>query len=93
MSVDRKFRISAVSYGSGKRHDEDDSVLFLAKDKAFLRTLPHYLEACIAMGAGEDQIRAVELLIQRVAKYQRDNPTVAKVPDVDPIRESQCLEK
>ncbi len=93
MSIDRKFRISATSIGSTKTHDENDSVLFLAKDKAFLMTLPQYRLSCVALGAGPEQIRAVDLLIARVQKYQNDNPDKAMVPDVDPIKESQCLER
>lgn len=93
MSIDRKFKIQAASIVSGNTHTEDDAVLFLAKDKAFLLTLPTYLQKCKDVGAGQDQIKAVELLIKRVEQYQADNLHLVKVPDVDPIVEASCLQK
>ncbi len=91
-SIDRKFKINATSISSGKSYDETTAVLFLARDKGFLKTLPHYLAACIEVGADEHQIRAVELMTERVAAYQRDHPGEAKVPDVDPVVEAACLQ-
>jgi hypothetical protein len=92
MDIDRKFNINAISRNSGKAYSHQNAVLFLAKDKAFALTLPTYLEKCREVGAGPDQIRAVELLIERVNLYQSACPGEVKVPDVDPIKESQCLE-
>ncbi len=92
-SIDRKFVITATSRVSGKMYSENNAVLFLAKDKAFLLALPTYLEKCKEVGAGPDQIKAVELMIQRVEQYQTNNPTLVKIPDVDPVKESSCLEK
>lgn len=92
-SIDRKFLIHATSKISGNQYSQDDAVLFLAKDKAFLLTLPTYLEKCREVGAGPEQLVAVEMLIDRVKQYQADNPSVVKVPDVDPIKEADCLKK
>ncbi len=91
MSIDRKFQIVARSIVSNNHYTEDNAVLFLAKDKAFLLTLPTYLEKCKEVGAAPEQIKAVELLIARVADYQAKNPGVVKVPDVDPTIEADCL--
>ncbi len=57
MSIDRKFKINAVSIASGNIYDESSAVCFLAKDKAFLLTLPTYLEKCreVGSGTGSDQ--------------------------------------
>lgn len=93
MSIDRKFKIQAQSIHSGATYTEDDAVLFLAKDRAFILTLPTYLENCKKVGAGQDQILAVELLINRVNDYQYSHPNLTKVPDVDPLTEPGCLQK
>lgn len=45
------------------------------------------------VGAGQDQIKAVELMIDRVANYRAAHPHLVKVPDVDPLTESGCLTK
>ncbi len=90
-SIDRKFEIHARSRTSGATYTEEEAVLFLARDTAFALTLPTYLENCKKVGAGEDQIKAVELLIERVANYRKANPDKIKVPDVDPKSEPACL--
>ncbi len=92
MSIDRKFTIRAVAHKSKKCYTEDNAALFLAKDKAFLLALPFYLEKCKEVGAGPDQIKAVELMIERVRKFQEENPAEVKVPDVDPVVEASCLQ-
>lgn len=92
-SIDRKFKISATSIGSGNKYSDENAVLFLAKDIAFARALPEYLNQCIICGAGQDQITAVELLIDRVNAFQLENVGVAKIPDVDPKTEPGCLQK
>ncbi len=92
-SIDRKFSISATAHKSQKHYTECEAVLFLAKDKAFLLTLPTYLEKCKEVGAGPDQIKAVELMMERVRQYQASHPQDVKIPDVDPIQEASCLTK
>jgi hypothetical protein len=91
-AIDRKFSIRANSLASGNSYTEEEAVLFLARDRAFALTLPTYLENTKKIGAGPDQIRAVELLMNRVFRYQIENPDKVKVPDVDPDLEPQCLE-
>lgn len=91
MKIDRKFTITANAIHNGKHYDEHDAVLFLAKDRAFLLTLPDYRRHCEEIGAGPDQLRALDLLIERVTRFQAENPT--KVPDVDPVTESGALEE
>ena len=92
-SIDRKFKIQATSINSGNVYTENEAVCFLAKDRAFLMALPAYLEACKTIGAGPDQLKAVELMIERVREYQAANPHKVKVPDVDPVTEVGCLQK
>lgn len=91
MDIDRKFTISATATGSGKRYTEENAVLFLAKDRAFALTLPDYVRHCQELGAAPEQIRAAQLLLERVTEFQRTNET--KVPDVDPVAESSALEE
>lgn len=82
--VERKYIIEAHSIEHPESvHDEYDSVLFLAKDPVFLATLPTYLANSIMAGVGERQIVGIKLLIERVARFQQDNPSVVKLPDVD----------
>lgn len=89
MDIDRKFAINAMAHGSKKVYTENNAVLFLAKDRAFLATLPEYRRQCELLGCDENQLRAVDLLIKRVTQYQEDNET--KIPDVDPKKEYRAL--
>lgn len=81
MIVDRKFRIHAKSREHDHHYSELDSVLFLAKDRAFLVALAAYLTECRRLGCDERQIAGAEGLYARVKEYQATNPT--KIPDVD----------
>ncbi len=90
-AIDRKFIIHAQSRRSKKIYNEQSGVLFLARDKAFLLTLPDYLKRCNELGADAAQIASVKLLIERVQKYQNDHPDEVKVPDVNLAQESYLL--
>lgn len=90
MAIDRKFKISATAIGSGRTYDENDAVLFLVKDRAFALTLPDYRRHCEELGCAAEQLYAVDLLTERVRKFQAENET--KIPDVDPYKEPQALE-
>ena len=84
MEIDRKFRF--IGYNPSKHgtiYTEEDGVLFLAKDRAFLETLPTYREKLVELGADARQVAGVDLLIERVRRYQEENPRLVKVPDVD----------
>lgn len=89
--IDRKFRINAISEKSGKVYSEKEAMLFLAKDKALPNTLRFYMAECERIGADPGQIESVRLMIERVEKYQRENPELAKIPDVDPAKEAYLL--
>jgi len=81
--LDGKFAISATSMEHGTVHDENDSVLFLAKDLAFLPALRFYRGECERIGAASAQLRGIDLLIGRVEAWQYEHPALLKVPDVD----------
>lgn len=68
--IDHKYKIVATNPCSGSAHNENDSMLFLAKDKALIPTLQSYRANCILLGCGETHIKSVDLLIQRVKDYQ-----------------------
>ena len=48
MNIDRKYTILAVNPSSGREHTEEDSVLFLPKDRAFLAILPNNSKSIIS---------------------------------------------
>lgn len=92
MNIDRKYKINAINPCSNNTHNENDSVLFLAKDKAFLLgALPGYRQACIDLGSDSTHIESIDLLIERVTQYQKD--IESKVPDTDlPCEVKRCID-
>lgn len=90
-AIDLKYEISAVNPCSQNRHSHFDSVLFLAKDRAFLEgALPGYRSKCIELGANPAHIASIDLMIQRVRRYQTD--VEQKVPDTDlPCEIRRCV--
>lgn len=91
MDIDRKYIISALNPCSGAHHTQEDSVLFLAKDKAFLTAaLPAYRAECVKLGANPAHIESIDLLIGRVQQYQDE--IESKVPDTDlPCEIQRCI--
>lgn len=79
--LERKYDIQAISRESGVRHDHNDSVLFLAQDKAFLAILPVYRAKCAELGSNDDHLKEIDLLIERIENFQKKNPHRVKVPD------------
>lgn len=80
MRIDLKYKIDAVNPVSKKEHDSDDSVLMLAKDRAFLNILPRYIAELIKLGADPKQVMGARLLMARIEEYQDVNGS--KVPDM-----------
>jgi len=62
---------------------QNNAIVFKAGDLAFALTLPLYRNICSDLGAHERQLKAIDLLIERVKAYQKNNPELCKVPDVD----------
>lgn len=90
MAIDWKYKIQAVNPCSKNTHDENDSILFLAKDKAVPAMLRTYREECKRLGANPAHLESIALLIDRVEEYQHD--TASKVPDTDlPCEIARCL--
>lgn len=90
MAIDWKYKIQAVNPCSKNTHDENDSILFLAKDKAVPVMLRAYRAECERLGTNQAHLEAIALLIDRVDEYQRD--TESKVPDTDlPCEIARCV--
>ena len=88
--IDRKYRILAVNPCSGNVHNEEDSVLFLAKDEALLVALEAYVEECSLLGCEDTHLESVNLLIERVEEYQRK--VKVEVPDTNlPCEIDRCI--
>ncbi len=77
--IDTKYKFIGFNPISGNVHTQDDAVMFLAKDRAFLLALPTYIEKLIVLGADERQIAGVRDMLVRVTEYQ--NNVASKVPD------------
>ena len=91
MSIDRKYKIHAVNPCSRNTHDEHDSILFLAKDKAVPAMLRAYLKESEKLGANPAHLESIGLLIGRVEQYQRE--VEAKIPDTDlPCEIRRCVD-
>lgn len=61
---------------------DDEYMVFLAKDNAFLPTLRFYRAECAKLGADDEQLAAVDRTIRRVKEWREANPDRLKVPDV-----------
>jgi len=91
MNIDRKYTIHAVNPCSGNTHDEYDSILFLAKDKAVPAMLRAYLKESEKLGANPAHLESIGLLIGRVEQYQHE--VEAKIPDTDlPCEIRRCVD-
>jgi len=62
---------------------DDEYVVFLAKDDAFLPTLQFYHEECERLGAGPRQLAAIDAMIVRLKQWREANPTLCKVPGIE----------
>ena len=70
MTIDRKFTIIAFNPVSGKEYSEEDGVFILASDPAVPKAMLAYLNACVELGADQNQITSVSLLRQRILQHQ-----------------------
>ena len=88
--IDRKYKILAINPVSKGIHTEEDAILFLAKDLALIPMLEAYIEECELIGCEDSHLDSLNLLIERVMKYQKD--VGSKVPDTNRPREiERCI--
>lgn len=79
--LDAKFSGMIFKAKNGEVVGEDEYVVFLAKDSAFLPTLKFYLAECERQGADVEQLEAVSALIERVIEWRSVNYLRCKTPD------------
>jgi hypothetical protein len=87
--IDRKFKFKAVSVKSGKKYTEKNAIVFLVKDAMLPKMLGKYKELCVQNGADARQILGLDLLIDRVMKWQRTNEKKVHMPDVEQGKEEK----
>lgn len=79
--LDAKFSGVIFKIKDGSIVPDDEYVVFLAKDNAFAKMLPFYRDKCVELGADEEQIAAVDRMIQRMRDWRHANRDRLKVPD------------
>ena len=79
MILDRKYKILAINPCSGSIHTEEDSVLFLAKDKFLPQVLQWYRDQCRMGGCDDSHLESISFLRERVIDFQKEHG--AKIPD------------
>jgi len=81
--IDRKFTFNATCCEHAHEHSHMDAMVFLAKDKALPATLHFYRDECFRLNAQPEQLQGIDLLIERVLRYQVEYPALVKVADID----------
>ena len=88
--IDRKFKFVATNPCKGNVYTEENAIVFVAKDKAVPRMLEAYIEKCKALRCGSDHIESLELLLERVVRYQIE--IESRVPDTEtPCEIDRCI--
>lgn len=81
MKLDAKFYGEIRKVKDDSIVPDDEYVVFLAKDNAFARVLPLYLEYCIQLNCDQWQVAAVKRMIERLDAWRAANPDRLKNPD------------
>lgn len=79
--LDAKFSGVIFKVKDGSIVPDDQYMVFLAKDKAFLPTLKFYRDECLRLDADQEHTDAVNRTLERLIGWQRDNSELLKVPD------------
>jgi hypothetical protein len=88
--IDRKFRFVAVNPANGKVYTEDNALILCAKDAAVPAALEAYNNKCVDLGAEPSHIVSIELLIDRVVSFQKEQGG-GRVPDTTGEELERCL--
>lgn len=81
MKLDAKFNGVVFKVKDGTIVPDDEYMVFLAKDNAFLPTLRFYHTECVRIGADEEHIAAVSRTLDRLIEWRAHNQHRLKVPD------------
>lgn len=87
--VDRKFKILAVNPVNGKIYTEENSLLLCAKDAAVAPALYAYLKECRRIGANDEHCESIQLLIDRVHRFQAE--IECRTPDTVGAEIPRCI--
>jgi len=68
--IDRKFEFTALNPCNGHVHTQKDALVLCAKDAAVVPALKAYRDECARLGCNEEHIASINLLIERVQRYQ-----------------------
>lgn len=79
--LDAKFSGVIFKVKDGSIVPDDEYMVFLAKDNAFLPTLHFYLAECVRIGADSEHVAAVDRTIKRLISWRQSNPDRLKIPD------------
>jgi len=82
--LDGKFKGTIVKCKNNQLVPPDQYMIFLAKDNAFPATLRFYRDECERVGASPEQVKAADVMIERVEKWRAKYPDLCKTPDVLP---------
>ncbi len=83
MKLDKKFNGDLRKVKDGSEVPTDQWVVFLAKDDAFVLTLPFYRQMCERLGADPVQLAMVDELIIHVNQWRAAHPDLCKIPDAE----------
>jgi len=87
--IDRKFKFVAISNKSGKKYNQSNSVLFLAKDALLPDLLDKYYQLSVEKGVDVRQLFSIQLLKDRVLAWQRKNIKKVHIPDIEEGKEEK----
>ena len=79
--LDAKFNGVIFKVKDGSIVPDDEYMVFLAKDNAFLPTLCFYRAECERIGADKEHIAAVDRTINRLVVWRESNKHRLKTPD------------
>lgn len=82
--LDGKFKGTVYRSRDNQVVDDEQWMVFLAKDNAVPQMLAFYRNRCVELGAGEEQIKSVDRLIDRVHAWRQTHHELCKVPDAEP---------
>lgn len=88
-AIDRKFKIEAVSLKSGKKYNQSNAIVFLAKDALLPDLLDRYYAMCVEHKADARQLLGIALLKERVLAWQRKNMKKVHIADVEEGKEEK----
>lgn len=79
--LDAKFKGDLWKAKNNQHVPDDEWIVFLAKDDAFFAVLPVYREKCKELGCDDEQMAALDKMIERVTEWRKANPDRCKKPD------------